>query len=289
MKDDPDWTGWFRHFSTIARYELHSYPKRKKIVGVVAIILLFSGLTFVLGPFLETQYFGVSPDPNAVVGPHYDFAFGGETGFLVLSLVLAVDGITGEFEGRTIEVLFSKPISKGAVYLGKLAAGATVLLVAFGGAALVDVLAGTVMYGPQNDLLVLVAYVAGWFFAGLVFLSMIYAVASFTKSTALTIAITLVYWTMVYAEPNVASFWFMDFLPGWGIGLSQPAIGSGVAGMGSLLAYYVQHPAALVAYQGSGELQSVAEVVARAFAVGFVYLAAFVGLGYRSFAKAQIS
>ena len=281
--------GWLRTISAIAGYELRFFFRRKKIIGAVTIILVFSALTFILGPLYETQYFGASPNHNAAVSPHYDFAFGGEAGFLVLSVVMAIDSISGEFEKGDLEMLLTKPVSRGEVYLGKLTAGAIVLLAAVSGAVLVDIPFATIVYGPQSDLLIMLAYVLGWFFTGLVFLTMVYAIASFTRSTALTVVIAFVYWTVVYSVPSVASLWFMDLLPGWGAGLSQPGVGSGVAGIGSLLVYYLMHPAGQVTYQGSEILIPVVDVLTRALAIGAMYFSAFLALGYYSFKRAQLS
>lgn len=274
--------------SAVAGYELRSSLKRRKVLAVVAVIVAFSALTFILGPYYETQYFGTAPNPFAAVTPHYDFAFGGETGFLVLAVIMAVDQLSGEFEQGTLEMLLAKPVFRWEVYGGKLAAGAVLLAAAIGAAVLVDIPVATIMYGPQRNLFILTAYVAGWFLTGMVFLSMVYAIASLTKSTVLTVAITLLYWAVVYSVPNVASLWFMDFVPGWGAGLSQPGVGSGVSGIGSLLAYHMLNPAGQVAYQGSGSLESAVNVLMRAVGVGSAYFVAFLGLGYHSFKKAQL-
>lgn len=278
---------WTASLLAMARYELLSSFRRKKLIGVLALGILMSAFTWNL-PLLgfTNPSLPSSPNPDAVTGLHYDIFFGGEIGYVLLPLIIVMDSISGEFEYGTFATLLTKPVSRGIVYFGKML-GSVITLVATIGVILASgVLWGTLAYGPQENLALLVVIFLGDMLSAFIFVSMFYAAASFTKSTMLTVLVGIAYF-IINQVVGLTNSWVKEYIPGYGVGLHPFSVAGGTSGIGPNLAYYLLHPGAQVGY-GSFGTEALSLVVLTAVAVSLAYVAVFLSTGYYAFKRAEI-
>jgi len=100
----------------VARYDVHKHLRSKRLLGIVAIMILLVVLNMVIPPLLGEDY---SDSPS-------EFAQG-FTGFLptliiIIATLFAGDAIVSEFQGRTGYLLFPNPVKRSTLYVGKLGA-----------------------------------------------------------------------------------------------------------------------------------------------------------------------
>ena len=277
--------GWFSCLLALVRLEILASFRRRKILGLLVIAIMVDSLVWIPWqiPFLEQL--PKAPYPLALEALRYDFVFGGSIGFIGFALFIAMDSISGEFEHGTIVTLLTKPVTKGMIYFGKFLGALSVLLVVFAVKLLNDVIWSTVFYGPQNDLTLQLVYLAGLLFNAVIFLSIVFGFASLTRSTIMTAMLSLGYYIVDQAVQTL-KLPLAEFIPGYGIGLTTPSVASGTAGLGPLVAFYLQN-GNIILQQGVLGSVHVLSLISEGFVVGLVWIAVFFPFGLFSFRRPE--
>ncbi len=272
----------------VARYELLSNIRRKKIVGLFAIAVVVPALVWI-PKFATMAGMPNPPFADALTGPRYDILLSGSYFLPLLALIIAMDSIAGEFESRTIETLLTKPVSRAAIYFGKFVGGLVSLLAVLAVVLASETVFSTIFYGPQDNLYLLAYYFVGVALAGLVLLSMVLFLASATKKSLLTVLGVIAY---IIFEQVVEPLWGQYF-PSYGVGFYVPGIarhsGAGLLDLGPLLAYFAGNPGKSAVLSGcSSPCIVLSTLVLQDVLVGAAYTTAFLGAGYLLFRRAEI-
>lgn len=120
--------GWVTGFLALLRYELLWNLRKKKILGLLAVVFILITLSLALPPILGP----VDPDPYYVVrnagappGPSAGLFF------FFFALVVVMNSISTEFESGSIIPLLSKPVSRTSVFIAKLLAATLTIVGAY--------------------------------------------------------------------------------------------------------------------------------------------------------------
>jgi ABC-type transport system involved in multi-copper enzyme maturation permease subunit len=267
----------------VTSFELLSNFKRRKFHILFLLATLISATIWV--PAVAGIFPGVPnpPNANALTTPHYDPLFSGSMFYPFLAVVLTMDTFAGEFESKSIEILFTKS-SKGAIFLGKLLGGLLTAIATIAVLMVSEIAFSTVFYGPQSNLTSLPIYFVGSSFSFLVWFSLAIVVALATKNVLFTILGVLGY---LVVEQLLDPFMGL-FIPGYGPQLSIPNIGTGSAALGSLLPYYSQSPgAAIMLPTCSTPCIALSWLVFQAVTVGAIYIIIFLTAGYYLFNRKE--
>lgn len=305
-------------FSAIVRYELLWNLRKKKILAVLVAAIALEILLLALTPLLD-QIVGQSVTKN----PDY-IVSAGAPGFILFffGLVVVMNSISGEFENGTVVPLLTKPVSRTTIFLGKLTAALITLLAAYVLLIIVEIFGGIAIYGPQNDLYLLSLTLVGVIISTLVWVAIVLALGSVTKSSLLAAIVTIaVYFGLTIASSVIAEFsgqsWILSYLPGGGnsgylipTAASIPTIGStsistGTDGIASSLVSFILHPSYFVAFakvsaSTSGSFVSnigftvlstehLSSVLSRSVGVALAYMVVFLFIAWFAFRKAQVT
>ena len=109
-----------RQIGIVTRYELLKYLRGRRLLAIILLTVIISGIFLVVPPAIGSQY---SKDPTEFVMNMLRFLG-------VLSILSATffgaDAIVSEFESKTGYFLFPNPIRKTTIFLGKFIASALV-------------------------------------------------------------------------------------------------------------------------------------------------------------------
>ena len=109
-----------RQIGIVTRYELLKYLRGRRLLAIILLTVIISGIFLVVPPAIGSQY---SKDPT-------DFVMNMLRFLGVLSILSATffgaDAIVSEFESKTGYFLFPNPIRKTTIFLGKFIASALV-------------------------------------------------------------------------------------------------------------------------------------------------------------------
>ena len=315
MTKKPKHPKWRTNFLAIVRYELLWNIRKKKFLAVLILALALATLTLVLRPILNNlNNLTTKPDPDYVITTGVGV---GSFGFFLFALVSVMNSISGEFESGSILPLLTKPVSRTTVYLGKLFAalltilGAYILLIIYLAAG------GYIIYGPQNNLHLLFITLLGSIISTLVWMGIVLAAGSVSKSSMLAALLGL----GVFLGLNIASgilsvfssqAWILTYAPGNGasgtIGALQnnqtftaESISTGTDGIAANLITYVLHPTQNVTFYkteitGARAITRVplyteplSLVVTRSIIVAVVYIFAFNLIAWYALKRAQLA
>jgi len=289
-------------FWAIVRYELLWNLRKKKILVVLLVAALLEVLLLALTPaLLNIIGEAVTQNPDYVVStsiPGYiTFFFG---------MVIVMNSISGEFESGTVVPLLAKPVSRTTVFLGKLAAALLTLIPAYVLLFVIQVVGGSVVYGPQGHLYLVPLTIAGAVASTLVWMAIVLAIGSATKSSVLAAVVSVaIYFGLSFASGIISGFqgqsWVLTYLPGGGNtgyliptataspSLSSISVSTGPDGIASALTTFVLYPSYYVAFAmlnissigSSGSLTSPTLTVISTQPLWYVLLTAVgVALGY---------
>lgn len=136
--------GKLSQLRAIFRYELLWNLRKKKVLIMTLIVIGTTSLDL----FLPHLIGGGESNPFFIlenIGPRGII-------MALLGVILAMNSISGEFEENTIIPLASKPVSRKMIYLGKLLAMLTILLLLYAGLNAYLIAGGRLLYGPQAGL-----------------------------------------------------------------------------------------------------------------------------------------
>jgi ABC-type transport system involved in multi-copper enzyme maturation permease subunit len=298
------------------KYELLWNIRKKKFIGMVVVAFVLVTLSLAL-PVELSGIVGqtVSQDPDYVVRSGAGI---GGLGFFLFAMVTVMNSISGEFESGTIIPLLTKPVSRTIVFLAKLSAAVVTLLPVYGVLYLYLTIGATVIYGPQSNLHLVPLSLLGSFMSTLVWMAIVLAVGSVSKSSLLAALVPFgAFIALSISAPIISLFsgqaWILTYLPGGGVtgyikgvGASSPfspgvSVSTGTDSIAATIITYVLHPASEVTFFKIGGLQggtaaSLVElyseplsfVVLRSIAVALAYVLAFLFISWYSIRRAQV-
>jgi len=310
---------WITRFLAVVRYELLWNIRKKKLYGVIviafAIVTLELGLRFILGS--QT----LEADPNFAINTGTGI---GSMGFFLFALVTVMNTISGEFESGTIVPLLTKPVSRTTVFLGKMFAAFVTLLGAYTVILLYLAAGSTVIYGPQNNLHLLPIVLFGSIVSTFVWISIILAVGTLSKSTIIAVLVGVGLWLGLTIVGQIVSLlsgqpWVLTYLPGTGASGYAPNIPSsspvgnigvpqglqvitGTDSIGTNLVTYILHPDAEIEFYkfeikpGSQfpnyaylYTETLSVVISRAVVITVAYMLVFSFIAWFALKRAQVA
>ena len=298
---------WMTRCWAVVKYELLWNIRKKKILGVVAIAFALATLSFLL-PVILSRMASRPLNPN----PDYVVSIGvgiGGLGFFLFAVVTAMNSISGEFESGTIVTLLTKPVSRTMVFLSKMFAAFITLLLAYTVLFVYTAVGGAIVYGPQNNLHLIVLTLLGSILSTFVWAAITFALGSLSKSSLIAALGTFgIFIALTISHPIISIFsnqaWVLNYIPGNGItGLIQDlgrSISSGTDNLAANLLTYVLHPASEVTFykidalnlgpSSSIELytEPLSLVMLRSMTVAVVYIVVFSLLAWYALKRAQI-
>jgi len=310
---------WRTSFLAVVRYELLWNIRKKKVLGVLILAFALATLTLVL-PVILSNMNNRPIEPN----PDYVTTTGtgvGSFGFFLFALVSVMNSISGEFESGSIIPLVTKPISRTTVYLGKIFAAFLTVLGAYVVLTIYLAAGGYVIYGPQNNLHLLSITLLGSIMSTLVWMSIVLAAGSVSKSSMLAALLGIGIWLGLNITSGILSVfsnqaWILTYAPGSGasgtIGnlgpINQTAIttegvSTGTDSIAINAITYILNPTANVTFYrieivggGLGGIHQVplyteplSLVVVRSIAVAAIYILVFNFIAWFALKRAQVA
>jgi ABC-type transport system involved in multi-copper enzyme maturation permease subunit len=309
-------------FLAVVRYELLWNIRKKKIIAILILAFGLASLTLFL-PVALNNANNLPTRPN----PNYVITIGtgvGSFGFFLFALVTAMNSISGEFESGSIVPLLTKPVSRTTVYLGKLFAAFLTALAAYVLLTIYMAAGGYIIYGPQNNVHLIIITLLGSILSTLVWVSIVLAAGSISKSSMLTALLAIgIFFGLTIASGVLSSFsnqaWVLTYAPGTGapgvlgnpgtISINMTALGNittqsvstGTDGIGTNLVNLILHPNENVTFtktEIAGQSQEIlvplyseplSIVVARSIAVAAVYIFVFNFIAWYALKRVQVT
>jgi ABC-type transport system involved in multi-copper enzyme maturation permease subunit len=191
--------------------------RKKKFLGVLIVAFVFATLGLALPPILSNASGEtLEPNPDFLVG-----AGAGSLGFFLFALVIAMNSISGEFETGTIVPLLTKPVSRTTVFLGKLFSAFVLLLITYAFLYIYQIIGGTIVFGPQNNLQLMPLTLLGNVLSTFVWMALVLALGALTKNSLITALVAFgVFLALIISAPIVSAFvgqaGVLSYVPGSG-------------------------------------------------------------------------
>lgn len=302
------WTG----FLAVLYYEFLWNLRKKKIVGLFALVFVIATLFLALPPTID--YFrGVTfaPRPNAAT----DFLQVNGIILFLIAIATTMNTISGEFETGTITPLLTKPVSKNTVFIAKIVASILTLLGIYAFLTIYYTIGAVIIDGPQNNLQLVPLGLVGLTFATMVWgsvaillgtvskSSLVAALGSFGAYIGLLIAGELL---AVYVGQTSILF----YAPGTGATGSTAGCGAGelttgtsfatgTDNLGYMLIQWALNPNSTLNFCGFrlrgtmtetfvSSSATIADAALRTVEVTVIYLAIFLFLSWFAFRRSQI-
>ena len=310
-------TGWSTRFWAVVRYELIWNIRKKKFLGMIVVALALTVVPLALSPMLSSiigQTFAKNPDYVVGSGPSGLLLF-------LFALVTVMNSVSSEFESGTIVPLLTKPISRTTVFLGKFSAAILTLLPVYVFLFVIQVIGGTIVYGPQNNLQFVPLALLGSIISTLVWMAVVLAVGSVSKSSLMAALIPFfIYIALAISSGIISVFsgqaWVLTYLPGSGAtgyiqGTGPPTLGNvggaistGTDSLAATLVTYVLHPSAVVEFVKIGGLSTTSlltspltvlytkpllDVLLTAVGVALTYIVLFSLISWYSIKRTQVA
>ncbi len=305
----------FGRLNAIVRYELLWNIRKKKFLAMLLAALAISILMLAVTPLLSS-YVGVTigNNPNDVIDASNFSLY-----FFFFALVTVMNSISGEFESGSIVPLLTKPVSRTEVFLAKLAAAVITLIPVYVLLLVVEIVGGTIVYGPQDYLYLTPLLLIGAVISTTVWATIVLAIGSVTRSSIIAaLGAFGAYIALNIVTPTISLFlgqsWVLTLLPGSGssgyiagTGASNPLISgtpvsAGTDSIGTLLVQYALHPSGSVTFYKIGAVtpgsipttvalysSPLATVVLQIVAIAAVYITAFSLIAWFALKRAQVS
>lgn len=309
---------WTASFLAVVRYELLWNVRKKKIIGVLILAFALATLTLAL-PVLLNNINNLPTEPN----PDYVITTGtglGGFGFFLFALVSVMNSISGEFESGSIIPLLTKPVSRTTVYLGKITAAFLTVLGAYILLTIYIAVAGFIIYGPQNNLHLVIVTLFASILSTAVWMSIVLAAGSLSKSSMLAALLGIGVWFGLNIASGILSAfseqaWVMTYAPGSGASgtLGPPGplnqtlvinggVSTGTDSIATSLVTYILNSTAEVTFfkieiRGGGQgiirvplnTEPLSLVVARSVTVAAVYILVFNFIAWYALKRTQVA
>jgi len=303
---------WATSFLAITRYELLWNIRKKKFIGVFILAFAFPTLTLALPVVLSIQPIQPNPDYVITIGTGL-----GGLGFFLFALVTVMNSISGEFESGSIIPLLTKPVSRTTVYLGKIFAAFLTVLGAYIVLTIYMTAGGFLIYGPQNNLHLIIITLLGSIMSTLVWMSIVLAAGSVSKNSMVALLLGIGLWFGLNIASSIISqlsneAWIVAFAPGNGatgtmISTTPQSVSAGTDGIATNLITYTLNSTAEVQFyriefagigqgQGPGGIRQIPTfteplsiIVVRSIAVAAVYILVFNFIAWYALKRAQVA
>jgi ABC-type transport system involved in multi-copper enzyme maturation permease subunit len=305
---------WKTSFLAIMRYEILWNIRKKKFLGVLVLAFALATLSLVLPVILSNE--PIEPNPDYAVNFSINMA---GLGFFLFGLVSVMNSISSEFESGSIIPLLTKPVSRTTIYLGKIFAALLIILGAYSLLVIYIALGGYIIYGPQNNLQLLFILLLGSIMSTLVWMSIVLAMGSVSKSSMLVAILGIGIWFGLMIAQGILSVfsnqaWILTYAPGEGAPgtlnisgpITQGSISTGTDSIATNLITYILDPTVNVTFyriditgQGQGQgpgmilvplyTEPLSLIVARSIAVAAVYILLFNFIAWYALKRAQVT
>jgi ABC-type transport system involved in multi-copper enzyme maturation permease subunit len=310
-------SNWMASLLAVVRYELLWNIRKKKIIGVLVLAFALATLTLALPVVLNNiNNLPTDPDPDYVVTTGTGM---GGFGFFLFALVSVMNSISGEFESGSIIPLLTKPVSRTTVYLGKITAAFLTVLGAYILLTIYIAAGGYLIYGPQNNLHLTVISLLGSILSTAVWMSIVLAAGSVSKSSMLAALLGVGVWFGLNIASGILSAfseqaWIMTYAPGSGASgtLGSPGplnqtlvmygVSTGTDSIATNLVTYILNSTAEVTFfkielRGGGQgisrvplnTEPLSVIVARSIAVAAVYILVFNFIAWYALKRTQVA
>jgi ABC-type transport system involved in multi-copper enzyme maturation permease subunit len=309
-KSNPSWRS---SFLAVVRYEILWNIRKKKFLGVLILAFGLASISLLLPVALRN----LSKQPT-VANPNYVITNGtgiGSFGIFLFAIVTVMNSIAGEFESGAIVPLLTKPVSRTTVYLGKISAALLTLLGAYVLLMLYLAIGGRIIYGPQNDLHLLVISLVGSILSTLVWMSIILTLGSVSKSSLIAALLGLGIWFGLNIASGILSVfssqaWIATYFPGNGASgttssvflnttgpvVNVNTISTGTDSIAGNSVNYILNPNANVTFfriQFVGQpitmyTEPLSLIVSRSIEVALVYILVFNVIAWYALKRAQV-
>ncbi len=317
MTRKPAGIRWRTNFLAIVRYELIWNIRKRKFLGVLILAFVFATLVLFLRPILNNlNNLPIEANPDYVITTGIGV---GSIGFFLFALVSVMNSISGEFESGSILPLLTKPVSRTTVYLGKIFAAFLTILAAYVLLIIYIAVGGSIVYGPQNNLYLLFITLFGSIMSTLVWMGIVIAVGSLSKSSMLAALLGIGVWLGISIASGILTVfpsqaWVLTYAPGNGTSatlgalpaqlLGRSALASlnststGTDGIAANLITYVLHPNQTVTYYGldyhTGQISPIGSeplstMVIRSIVVAVIYILVFNFIAWYALKRAQVA
>jgi ABC-type transport system involved in multi-copper enzyme maturation permease subunit len=305
----------FPRFLAIVKYELLWNIRKKKMLGLLVLVFGLATFSLVLPVILSTIYDRpLEADPSHVI--HSGAILGG-LGFFLLAVVTSMNTISGEFESGTIVPLLTKPVSRTVVFLGKLFATFLTLLVTYTLLFAYLAVGGSIVYGPQNNLHLVVVTLLGSVFSTFVWVAIVLAIGTVSKSSVTAALGAFGIWLGLNLAIGIFSIfsgetWILTYIPGGGATgylnmgeaaspMAGPAVKTGTGSIAENLVTLILNPTAEVNFikfeltGGAGPriievfTETLSYVVMRSLLVASVYIFTLSFIAWFALKRAQIT
>lgn len=307
---------WRTNFLAIVRYELIWNIRKRKFLGVLILAFVFATLVLFLRPILNNLN-----NLPTVANPDYVITTGigvGSIGFFLFALVSVMNSISGEFESGSILPLLTKPVSRTTVYLGKIFAAFLTILAAYVLLIIYIAVGGSIVYGPQNNLYLLFITLLGSIMSTLVWMGIVLAVGSVSKSSMLAALLGIGVWLGISIASGILTVfpsqaWVLTYAPGNGASATLGALpaqlsasqsaslnstSTGTDGIAANLITCVLHPNQTVTYYGLDfhtrqfsliSSEPLSTMVIRSIVVAVIYILVFNSIAWYALKRAQVA
>lgn len=163
-KPDIDFKDDFRQAFIVAKYEIMKFMSGKKILifGIINVLVLALMTVLILAFDIDGSSLGVSNDIFVIE------LYLSVSSYLMLfgATLFSASSLVAEFEERTALMLFTKPIRKGSIFMGKLMAAYILNLAFLVMYYVVTIIVILAKYGTfTSDMFVSIGYCAMYIFA----------------------------------------------------------------------------------------------------------------------------
>jgi ABC-type transport system involved in multi-copper enzyme maturation permease subunit len=311
-RDSRRWSKLYR-FYAVVKYELLWHIRKKKVLGILVLVFSLAILSLVLPVVLSSVFDRpLNSDPNHVINQGI---FLGELGFFLLAIVTAMNSVSGEFESGTIIPLLTKPISRTTVFLGKLFSIFVILLATYVSLFFFLGIGGVIVYGPQNNLHLLPITIIGSLFSTFVWVSIVLAIGSVSKSSLIAALGAFGVWLGLGLGVGISSVfsgetWILNYIPGSGargyislgegsLPTSGPLIQTGTGSISENLVKLILNPETIVNfvnYDLSGGTPTILNVYSetlsfvalRSLIVATIYICVFFFIAWFALRKSEV-
>ncbi|MBN1682141.1 ABC transporter permease [Candidatus Bathyarchaeota archaeon] len=307
--------GFLIRFYAVLKYEVLWHLRKKKVLGIMILAFGLATLSLALPVVLGNMYNRpIEPDPDRITSISM---FSGELWYFLLAIILGMNSISGEFESGTIIPLLTKPISRTLVFLSKMASTLLIMIGTYIFLFTYLTLGNILLYGPQNNLHLISLQLIGNILSTLVWVSIVFAIGSVTKSSQMAALGSFGIWLGLNLIVGIYALftgdtWFLTYFPGGGqtgylkvegspIPTAGPQIKTGTGSIAENLVTLALNPSAIVNFIrfeiGGGEgikilevyTETLSYVVSRSFIVAIVYVFLFSFIAWYALKRAQIS
>ncbi len=168
-------------FAAILYYEFLWNIRKKKTIGLFIIVFAVVSLQLFLPPLIS-NYLG-KPFQQESKYVFNNVALISSIFIFLLGVATTMNTVSGEFESGSIVPLLTKPVSKTAVFLGKVVAASLTLLAVYAFLGVYFVVGGILVQGSQENLQYVPIGILGLTVATMVWASMVILLGTVSKSS----------------------------------------------------------------------------------------------------------